>query len=328
MTNNNTFVKGFLAKINSTVSNEQLQRIEVLLNDYVSNYEITIRQNQVALVQPIPDALKVFLVSKKIEGLSDTTLKDYQSKLETFFRYIKFPLAEITTQDIQVFLYRYSEGYTKVSAHSMRQFQNVLNSFFEWCTNNGFLEKNPCAAIGKIKYEKKEIDVLSDTQVRELLNVCDNPRDKAIISLLTTTGIRVSELINIRCEDIAWDTKEDTYSILIHGKGNKERYVFMTTQCALDVLEYIQVSNNKDKVFNISVRSVQYIVEKCGEKIGIQGLHPHTLRHTVATELASKGTRINLVQKMLGHSSSATTTKYYVRSEYEQLQKEISEKLN
>lgn len=325
---NNSFIKGFLAKINSEVSNTQLQRIEVLLNEYVTNYDIQVRQNQIACVETIPDALKAFLVSKKIEGLSDNTLKDYSKKLSIFFEWIKFPIVEITTQDIQVFLFKYSQGYTTVSAHSMAQFQTVLNSFFEWCTNNGYLSHNPCASIGKIKYEKKEIDVLTEDQVKKLISSCDTTRDKAIISLLATTGVRVSELVSIKLSDISFDTSEDTYAILIKGKGNKERYVFMTTECALYVLDYIQVFHIQDKLFDISTRTVQYIVEKCGEKIGICGLHPHTLRHTVATELASKGTSINLVQKMLGHASSSTTTKYYVKSEYKQLQKEISEKLS
>lgn len=77
----------------------------------------------------------------------------------------------------------------------------------------------------------------------------------------------------------------------------------------------------------LTTRTVQNIVSTLGNAIGVESCHPHQLRHTVATEMAKKGTSINLVQKMLGHVSSSTTTQYYVKAEDEQLAKEVGEKL-
>lgn len=351
---NTVFINGLLEKINSVVSQEQLMSIKNVLNQYVDDYSIIQKHYSITVRQDEkPQAYKHFLVSKKIEGLSDTTIKHYKEKLDYFFKNVMIPVEEITSQTIQVFLYNYSKEIHGTSAtcvptgHTINQYQAVLSSFFGWCKANGYITKNPCENLNAVKYKKKEIDVLTDRQVNEMIKCCDTIstnkveclRAKAIVETFISTGVRVSELVDIKLSDFDWNVSNDKLvSLKIEsGKGNKERTVFLTDNAVIAILDYVDVRNSDSEYLfvrttngngKLTTRTVQNIITKLGNMIGVDGVHPHQLRHTVATELAKKEMPINLVQKMLGHTSSSTTTGYYVKAEEEQLEKEIQEKLN
>ncbi len=350
---NSVFLNGILESINDLVSNETLNEIKIRLSAYVDDYSIEQKNFSVAIRNNQPDAYKHFLVSKKIEGLSDKTLESYKSHLDVFFNTVTYPLEQITTQTVQVFLYNYSKeihgcASSVPSAHTMNQFQSILSSFFGWCKGNGYISKNPCEGLNKIKFRKKEIDVLTETQISEMLEKCNDQslfktiaerkRAYAIVQTFVSTGIRVSELVNIKLKDIHfYETVNDVIPLSIEsGKGNKDRTVFLTEDAAIAILEYIQVRNSDSEYLfvrttngngQLTTRTVQNLISTLGNAIGVESCHPHQLRHTVATEMAKKGTSINLVQKMLGHSTSSTTTQYYVKAEDDQLAQEVKAKL-
>ena len=351
MIDNSVFVNSILSEINNLVSDDTLKEIHRRLNMFVDDYTIEQKHFSVAIRDSRPKAYKDFLVSKKIEGLSDITLKSYKEHLEKFFDTVTYPLEQITTQTVQIFLYNYSNtshgaSDKKPSAHTMNQYQSILNSFFSWCANNGYIAKNPCKNLAKIKFQKKEIDVLSEEQLQNMLKQCsivfksedEQKRAYAIIQTFISTGIRVSELVNLKIRDIQFDTPmHDTFPVYIEsGKGNKDRTVFLTEDAAIAILDYMNYRySDSEYLFvrtingngQLTTRTVQNIVSTLGNAIGVESCHCHQLRHTVATEMAKKGTSINLVQKMLGHTTTNTTTKYYVKAEDEQLAKEVGEKL-
>lgn len=351
MVDNNIFLNGILEQINNIVSNEQLREIKLRLGTYIDDYTIEQKNHAVAIRETIPHAYKHFLVSKKIEGLSEKTLDSYKQYLDVFFNTVTYPIQEITSQTVQTFLFNYSKeihgsAETTPSLHTMNQYQTILNSFFSWCVSNGYIEKNPCSALGKIKYQKKEIDTLSEEQLQALLKatqtefktVVEQRRANAIINVFISTGIRVSELVELKLSNIHWNTPiENAFPVTIEsGKGNKDRTVFLTESAAISVLDYIQVRNSDSEYLfvrttngngQLTTRTVQNLVTTLGNAIGVESCHPHMIRHSVATEMAKKGTSINLVQKMLGHASSSVTTKYYVKSEETQLAKEVNDKL-
>ena len=346
------FINMLLENMNDLVSDDSLKemkrRLNILMDDYTveqKHFSVAIRNNQ-------PDAFKHFLVTKKIDGLSDTTLSNYKRVLETFFNRVTFPMEQITSQTILKYLYSYAteihgESSNSVpTEHTIDQIRSVLSSFFGWCTDNGYIAKNPCKGVSKIKYQKKEIDVLTEDQTRRLLDATkflktyvEQKRAYAILEVFISTGVRVSELVNIKLSDIKWDAPVSGLAPVkvVAGKGNKDRTVFLTDEAGIAVLDYMQVRNSDSEYLfvrttngngQITARTVQNIVSTLGNMIGVESCHPHMLRHSVATEMAQKGTSINLVQKMLGHSSSATTTEYYIKAEEKQLADEISKKLN
>lgn len=351
MIDNNVFLNGILEQINNIVTNDQLKQIKVKLSAYVDDYTIEQKNRAVAVRDSQPQAYKHFLVSKKIEGLSDKTIESYKQYLDMFFNAVTYPITEITTQTVQVYLFNYSKeihnGMDHVpSSHTMNQYQTILNCFFTWCVNNGYITNNPCSSLGKIKYQKKDIDVLTEKQLQDMLQatntefdtVVEQRRANAILNVFISTGIRVSELVNIKLANIKWNAPiNNTIPLIIEcGKGNKDRTVFLTDVAAISVLDYMQVRNSDSEYLfvrttngngQLSTRTVQNIVSTLGNIIGVETCHPHMIRHSVATEMAKKGTSINILQKMLGHSNSNVTTKYYVKSEEEQIAKEVNEKL-
>lgn len=351
MIDNTVFVNTILSEINDLVSDDVLKEIHRRLNMFIDDYSIEQKHYSITIRDTQPKAYKDFMVSKKIEGLSDATLKTYKDHLEKFFNTVTVPLDKITTQTIQIFLFNYSKeihgvSTTTPSAHTLNQYQSILNSFFSWCENNGYLAKNPCKSLAKIKFQKKEIDILSETQIQELLKQCsivfknetEQKRAYAIIQTFISTGIRVSELVNLKISDIHFYTPiHDTFPVsIVGGKGNKDRTVFLTEDAAIAILEYMKVRySDSEYLFvrttngngQLTTRTVQNIVSTLGNAIGVESCHCHQLRHTVATEMAKKGTSINLVQKMLGHATTSTTTKYYVKAEDDELAKEVGDKL-
>ena len=350
---NSVFLNGILERINDLVSDETMKEIRLRLSAYVDDYQIEQKNFSVALRNNMPDAYKHFLVTKKIEGLSQKTLDNYKQHLDIFFDCVTFPIEQITSQTVQVFIYNYSKeihgtATTTPSASTMRQFQSVLNSFFGWCADNGYISKNPCASLGTIKTQKKEIDVLSEEQMKKLLDASRNlntdaesKRAYAIVETFISTGLRVGELVNIKLDSILWNsTIENMIPLKIeNGKGNKDRTEFLTDEAAIAILDYLKVRNSKSEYLFASLtdennmnplttRTVQNLISRLGKMIGVETCHPHMIRHTVGTEMAKKGTSIHLVQRMLGHSSAAVTTKYYVKAEEKQIAREVAEKLS
>lgn len=348
---NNVLINTILENMNDLVSDETLVEMKHRLNLIFSNYTVSQTNYAVETREEYPQSLKHFLVSKKIEGLSETTINNYRRTLETFFSHVNNPVDQITGQTIQTYLYNYSmSSHTDdgklPSAHTMNQIQSVLSAFFSWCKKNGYTSKNPCESLGKIKYQKKEIDILTEEQLKKLVNAtqtlrnrAEQARAKALVELFISTGLRVSEALNVKLEDIKWNAPVNGLIPVkvISGKGNKDRTVFLTDSASIAILDYMDLRNSDSEYLfvrttngngRMTVRTAQNIVSTLGKVIGVESCHPHMLRHSIATEMAQKGTSINLVQKMLGHSSSATTTEYYVKAEESQLANEINSKLN
>lgn len=348
---NNVFINTILENMNDLVSDEILVEMKRRLDVLFSNYTVSQTNYAVETREEYPQSLKHFLVSKKIEGLSETTIINYKRILETFFSCVNNPVEQITGQTIQTYLYNYSmsshaDGGKLPSAHTMNQIQSVLSAFFSWCKKNGYTSKNPCESLGKIKYQKKEIDILTEEQLKKLVNATqalrnrtEQMRARALVELFISTGLRVSEALNIKLSDIKWNAPVNGLIPvkIVSGKGNKDRTVFLTDSASIAILDYIQLRNSDSEYLfvrttngngQMTVRTAQNIISTLGKAIGVESCHPHMLRHSVATEMAQKGTPINLVQKMLGHSSSSTTTGYYIKAEEKQLAKEVSQKLN
>ena len=345
------FINMILEEINSYVSMEELNEIRNKMNVLMQNYSVIQNKYAVTTSSDIPDAYKHFFVAKKIEGLSEMTLDDYKRKIDMFLNSVKIPIENITSQTVQVFLFKYGATPSSTTNHvpsgqSVRQMKSVLSAFFSWCKANGYISKNPCESIGRIKCQKKEIDVLTKEQIDNIRNACrtfrnrtEQARASALVELLLSTGMRVSEAINVRISDI--DFNANVYGLVpvkvVAGKGNKDRTVFLTNKATTAVVEYMKVRNSESEYLfvrttngngQMTARTAQNIVSELGKTIGVESCHPHMLRHSVATEMASDGIPINLVQKMLGHSSSATTTEYYIKVEEKQLAKAISQKMN
>jgi site-specific recombinase XerD len=146
---------------------------------------------------------------------------------------------------------------------------------------------------------------LSQQQIKQVIDVIVDDRDRLIVELFHYTGIRRAELLSIKVSDIDFDNR----MILIKGKGNKQRYVSFNEKLHKMLKKYSSRQGITSKLINIKERRLGYIFQELSGKVGYR-IHPHRLRHAYANELYRKTKDVLLIKKLLGHSNIATTSRY------------------
>lgn len=264
-----------------------------------------------------------FLNYLKVEkNYSDNTIEGYHKDLLDYKEYLnKKNIKDTDYKFIRNYLsYMFLKKYEKktISRHI-----STLRSFYKYLVNENIISKNPMLLISNPKLDKKLPNFLYYDELEILLNIPDKEtllglRDALILEMLYSTGIRVSELINIKLKDINFSDKK----ILILGKGSKERYVLYgnTLKQILDLYlknsrpklnknsEYLILNKNGNKITDRGVRLIISNILKKGELD--YHVSPHTLRHTFATHMLDNGADLKSVQELLGHSNLSTTQVY------------------
>ena len=269
----------------------------------------------------IEEFLKYLDIEK---NYSSNTITGYEEDLKEYFKYLEKEKKDILKTD-----YKFVRSYLtymfdlKYSKKTISRHISTLRSFYKYLLSENIINKNPMILISNHKLDKKLPNFLYYDELEILLNIPDKStvlgiRDSLILELLYSTGIRVSELINIKLNDINFSDKK----ILILGKGNKERYVLYgnTLSEVLDLYlknsrsklnkdsEYLILNKNGDRITD---RGVRYIINNIIKKGEVKyHVSPHTLRHTFATHMLENGADLKSVQELLGHSSLSTTQVY------------------
>jgi len=262
---------------------------------------------------------------KTIKNYSENTVKNYEIDLDEFKVYLDHK--QITTFDVD---YKEIRGYLeylsklKYSKATVSRKISSLRTFYKFLYKKNKISNNPMPLISNPKKDKKLPKFLFINEVEELLSKPDESiaglRDHLVMELLYSTGLRVSELVNIKLSDI----NENDKTIRILGKGSKERIVIYSTVCKDILKKYLQNSRCKIKGSNqtnylilnlkgtkLSTKSVRNIINKYINQSTIKKhISPHTLRHTFATHLLDNGADLKAVQELLGHSDLGSTQIY------------------
>lgn len=258
------------------------------------------------------------------QGLSDNTLKAYGSDLKQFASWLKRKsLVDAQAADVSAYLaVKFQQG---ASARSSARLLSSLRRFFAFLVRKGAMTENPCARIEAPHVGKRLPATLSEEDVEQLLAApeCSNPlglRDRAMLELLYATGLRVSELVSLRIEQVNFRQG----AIRVVGKGDKDRLIPMGEE-AVTWLESYKNSVRKeilgqrqtDDLFvtrragAMTRQAFWHIIKRYAKKAGIKKpLSPHTLRHAFATHLLNHGADLRVVQLLLGHSDLSTTQIY------------------
>lgn len=309
--------------ITNLSNNFYAQDLQIICNEMVSElgkYYITIEQNAIVPYDTrYENWMKMYIATKSIDGLSKGSCKQYMPRITDFIAHLNKPIEEYTDMDFQMYLYEYRKR-KNVSNRTLNTIRGEIASWFKQLLAKSYISKDPTITVATIKYQPKKREPLTDDELVALKHVCDTPREKLLISLLFETGCRVSEVVNIKINDIDMIRK----SIVVTGKGNKTRTVYFqsnTKWCiehylkwrGEDCSEYLFVLEGKHKVQNkpISVHAVEDSVRelRIASKIKNHCI-PHTLRHTFATDLLQSGMDVTKIQKLMGHSSISTTMVY------------------
>ena len=303
--------------LNSEYPDLDQLKIRSIIEVALDGFEVKKEERALAVEGNILDFVQMYLISRKIEGLSEETLKDYYRKLLVFSRWVPKNIDKISTLDIRKFLFEY-EKERNIKKSSLDNIQTIVKTFFKWLQSEGFLEKSPAEKLKNIKTEKVLKKALTQEEVERLREYgCKKTRERALLELLLSSGARVSEVAQLDIKNINWNDRRVT----ILGKGNKEREIYFSERAKVHLLKYLdsRKQHKSEALFishvkpfeRISIRTIQTDIKKIGERANLPfSLHPHLLRHTMATLAYSSGVPLPIIQEMLGHSDPSTTQIY------------------
>ena len=301
-------VQGMLPYLNNA-QNEKLQ--EVLQYTFV-NYDVT--ENKKQENNSEQNYMELFLSAKRIEGCSEKSLIYYKSTIETMLDELQKDVKRIVTDDIRRYLTEYQEK-KKSSKVTIDNIRRILSSFFSWLEDEDYILKSPVRRIHKVKTGTNIKETYSDESLELMRDNCTELRDLAIIDMLASTGMRVGEMVLLNPHDIDFNDRE----CIVFGKGSKERVVYFDARTKIHLQNYLKSRTDDNPALFVSLKSpherlkiggVEVRLREYGKKLGLQKVHPHKFRRTLATMAIDKGMPIEQLQQLLGHRKIDTTLQY------------------
>ena len=259
--------------------------------------------------------IKYYLGAKKIDGLSERTLKNYKYNLELFAQRVTKSAAKVTTDDIRGYI-SYLDETRHLKDTSLQTHINTLRAFFGWLHIEEKIKKNPMAKIKSLKLDKKGArQALTVEELERLRDACRGYREKALVEFLVSSGCRLSEVAQLSASDLDLIGR----TVRVTGKGDKDRQVYFSVRARLMVQEYMVSRKGGTGLFvsskspyqPLKQRAIQRIIHNISERAGLAArVHPHLLRHTFATHAINGGMDVTVIQKLLGHEDVSTTQIY------------------
>lgn len=314
MIRNNEIVDNIINMISNSFDFNQIQIISnamyLVLNDY------SFAKKTQELVPKYNDektkAMQMFFVSKKVEGCTDKTLAYYNYVLKNFFTIIPHELTEISADTIRFYIAHRAMN-DEISKCTQDNELRCLKSFFNWCSAEGYIGKSPTLNLKPIKQEKRIKQAFTEIELEKIRQAAKTKRDKAMIEVLYSTGVRCAELIGMNKSDIEGD------EVVVFGKGEKERIVYLNAKAKIVLEQYlIERTDNNPALFvssvsphnRMSTSAIESTIRRIGKDAGVKNCHPHRFRRTCATIALNRGMPLDQVSQMLGHSKIETTTIY------------------
>ena len=283
--------------------------LKVLLDGYcITREPVRERSN-------LKKQISAFLTAKKIDGLSHKTLKNYREMLTSFHSQVDKHITKITTDDIRTYI-GYLADERRLKDSSIQTHINTLRSFFSWLDMEDIIKKNPMRKIKSLKIDRmKARRPLTPEELEQLRDGCCSYKEKALVEFLVSSGCRLNVVTGIRIDQIDWQSR----SVVVLGKGHKERTVYFSVRAKLMLREYLSCRKGGEALFAstrkpyaaMSPRAVEKALQRIGERAGeTRRIYPHLMRHTFATNALHGGMDITIIQHLLGHSDPKTTLIY------------------
>ena len=308
-------------KLGSVLTADDRDKVMRIIDDVLCNYDLTRRIIEEAGDDFLTD---LWINALTVEGRSAQTITRYKYILNKLFKHAKVNTRSITAYHVRNYLS--AEKARGISDSTLNGERTIFSSYFGWLYNDSLIEKNPMANIGVIKHQKKVKLAYSDVDFERLKMQCETPRDRAIICFLASTGCRIHEVTQLNRDDV--DIQHMECKVL--GKGNKERRVYLDAVSAMMLKEYLDGrEDNCEALFigkgdrRLECGGVRKMLNRLGLKAGVDHVHPHKFRRTLATNLIKHGMPIQDVAAILGHEKIDTTMRYVVldntqiKSEYQ-----------
>ena len=303
----------FLKKIEDVLSNklpahivfELINDIQTIINDFEVNQITTMQDDKE------DNLLQSFISAMRIQGRSENTIKRYNYIISRLLKSSEVYTNQMTVYHIREYLSKEKER--GISDRTLEGYRQIFSTYFNWLHNECLIQYNPVANLGVIKAKKKIVEVYSDIDIENMKYSCKNLRDRAIIEFLSSTGCRVSEMTSLNKDNIDLNNLE----CKVLGKGNKERTVYISKVGGMLLSQYFKeridssnaafVGKGTDR---LTASGVRRILNRLGNNSGVNHIHPHKFRRTLATNLLRRGMPLQEVANILGHEKLDTTMRY------------------
>lgn len=308
-------IEAVVSRMAGILNTNQTQELKTALVICMEGLEIRKEQTEIsAEVANNWEYSRKFLQAMVMSGCSFGTIEQYQMHLRILFEDIRKPVPEVTEDDLMLHLAR-----QKYSRHLSNRYLNtkrvIFRSFFGWLRRKRYLKENPAEMLDQIKYDATIKKPYTDEEREKIRCSCKRERDLALVDVLYSTAARVSEIAALNRADI--DFVES--GCIVHGKGGKERSVYLNASAAYHLQMYLQSRTDQNPALFVDCRrpygrlsrnGIEAILRRIGQNAGVEGVHPHRYRRTALTNAANRGMPLQDVQCLAGHASPNTTMIY------------------
>lgn len=294
-------------------------KLKIRLEEIIERYTVLLKTRE-DLQEDLLSNIKLYISSKRIEGLSETTLADYYRELVMFEYFVGKPTVQIATTDIRQYLAHNENVMLSTNAKKL----SVIKSFFTWLVDEEIILRNPALRIKQMKQPKRLPKALSAIELEQVREACQTLRERALVEVMYSTGCRLSEVSNMKRRGIDWASG----AMSVIGKGNKERIVYLNPKAKFHTERYLKecerdevdseylFSTERRPYRQMKNKSIQDVIDKIATRTDIQkNITPHVFRHTFATLAMESGIELGDLQQLLGHESANTTLRYAAVSE-------------
>lgn len=273
--------------------------------------------------------VQLFLVKK--EALKDETKYNYLNAVKKLLTQVDKPLTEMTDIDIAFYLRWYETRNLQTTGRknmnsTINNERRYLSAFFSWMRTQKLIFDNPVESIEKKRVERKPIDYFEAKDIETLRKGCISKRDRAIVEVLRSTGLRVGEACSIDIADVDFGTGDVWVR---REKGGMHTPAYLDDVAMYYLKEYLDERTDNSPALIVGKRAPYNRLKPCGIRAALKEIakgqnmtvrvYPHKMRKTLGMTLKNKGYDIGVIQEVLGHNSPATTSQYYAESTKETL---------
>lgn len=296
--------------LSTEVTAAEMSRVMRIVADTLDGYDI---QGAFLNYEDQNDLLDCYLSAMKVQGRSPKTVTRYEYVIKRMLKAVQVPVRRVTVYHLRDYIQ--SEKERGIQDSTLEGNREIFTAFFNWLQRESLIEKNPTANLGTIKRAKKKKAIFTETELERLNMSCNCTRDRAIIAFLQSTGCRVSEMAELDRDAIDFQNME----CVVHGKGNKERTVFLNEVAAMYLKEYLTMRKDVSPALfvgrnleRLNPGGVRIMLNRVAKRAGVEHVHPHKFRRTLATNMARHGMGIQEIASILGHDKIDTTISGYV----------------
>lgn len=255
----------------------------------------------------LSEAWSAYNADKRLLGYSQHTLKAYRLQSKLLMRH----LGDIIHEDLKGYLVAQNHLKPASIGHRIR----FLKSLFKWAQDEDFITGNPTSKLREPKIASRIPRDLSEEDTEMLREGCNSNLEHALVEFFYSTGCRIGEVNGLNRNAINWENR----SVVVFGKGSKEREVYFTMKAAIWLKKYLRGRKDTDMALfvteraphRMSIAQIRYIIKRVARKASIESnVYPHKLRHTFAMSLLNNGAPLELIQSYLGHAKLETTRIY------------------